>query len=640
MIRFTRNDRSLFVLALLALTTIMSLRGQENLIYNGPLTIGGYDGNAMYYYDLIKGDTILNGPFKLQRSNLGALLEKKDNTFSFKGNFQNGYPSNEWRFQFGEFQSDSLTEVVDYQYKINVNGTQQETKGSMVKGKPDGTWTFTKNKIKNSEVEETLFKSSIQFDRGMPQKSFRIENVEGTLIGRFLRDGLAHDEWTLYAKDEVDSSESWYFNNGRLLKIQKESEGKSQELPIYTKTFTNSKVINLDERYIKILKLSKIKDTSKVVAGRTPKLLAENASYYKKIDSIFSRLGKSEFLPEFKVKVPYYPLDSIERAQFDSILRYYRKSEKISSAFLGSTQLNILKLSDEQALSLYTTLDTIAKEFISPMGRLVDYHNQDILSFVPQKALLSHVWPNGFTSKEILIGLKTTPSEFSGLSIACVAQMAKHTAQTLDSIQLVLSAKLAKEKREQEFIALEEQMIVQIKNLNKLIDSANTTLPPDLLNALKNIKRVADKNLTAYSNMIEQEAKLDLGRNLVNCFDHLEQLEKAILKLPKQKKEITAAYQDQIWNPFMANLMKEDVKKRITNSYRKVWLPYLLQRVTTELDCNNVTELVNLFSKTHERMLAMREEETKRLERKLKREQDPLVIQELFNLESMSFEDQ
>lgn len=608
------------------LTGLTKTYGQEDLIYSGPLTVSSFQGNARYHYKIVDGDTLLNGSFQMQRSNLDALLKEKDSTFLFTGDFTNNFPNGDWRFQFGEYQSDSLTEVIGYQYKLNVNGTQEEAKGSMVMGKPDGLWVFIQNRIKNSEIEETLFKSTVQFDKGVPQKNFQIENVKGTLVGRFLRDGLAHDEWTLYSKDEIEAVQSWYFTDGRLIRIKKEVAGDIQEVSFYQKSMSNLKVINLDERYINILQLQqKIGDTSKLLVEGIPQLLAENASYYKKIDTIFSALSKSTFLPEFKVKVPYYPMDSLEKIQFESIKKNYTRLRKVSDSFLDNTQLNILKLSDQQALLLYNKIDTMTQNFIDPLQRLINYEKQDVLSFVPREVLLNKVWPGDLNQKGVN-------------NIALLSQTALSSMQTLDSIQTILDSKLAREKRQREFVALEERMIVQIKNLNNLIDSVGNTLSTELVKALKNINSLANSNLSSYSNMTALDEKLLLGQNLVLCFDSLEQLEKVILKLPSQKQEITTAYQDRIWNPFMANLMNEDVKKRITNAYHKIWLPYLLRMVTSELNCGNAEELVILFSKTHERMLEMREEDTKKLERKLKREQDPLEVKKMLNLQTTALE--
>ncbi|WP_281540237.1 hypothetical protein [Maribacter aestuarii] len=62
--------------------------------------------------------------------------------------------------------------------------------------------------------------------------------------------------------------------------------------------------------------------------------------------------------------------------------------------------------------------------------------------------------------------------------------------------------------------------------------------------------------------------------------------------------------------------------------------------MSNDLSCDNAQELVHLFKSTHVRMLALRTEETKKLERKLKRVEDPLVIKELFNLQMTNIEEE
>ncbi|WP_289644634.1 hypothetical protein [Maribacter aestuarii] len=568
MIHILKYDGSVLLTLFFALWSTVSVLGQEDLVYNGGLKVGSYEGNAMYYYKVVDGDTVLNGPFRMERSNLGALLEKKDSTFSFSGNFRNDYPTGDWRFQFGQFKSDSLTRVEGYQYKINVSGIQQESNGSMVNGKPDGNWTIVKNKIEDSEIEKTLFKSNIEFDKGIPQKSFQIEDGESTLVGRFLRDGLAHDEWTLYSKNDIGAVESWYFTNGRLTEIRRGKEGESQRISIYPYTLSSAKIINLDKRFIALLALQQ-KTEEDISSSAISKLLGENASYYQEIDSILSTLGKSKFLPEFKVQVPYFPLDSLERELLSSLKVNHAQAEKISRSFLEDTQLNILKLSDNEANILYNAIDSIRVKLVEPIGELVSYEKKAILPYVSRKRLMSKIWPNGFPSDIHLKAIDAASAELEEVSLSSTNMIAEYTVQSLDSITKILNAKLLLERRQQEFIALEEQMIAQIKSLNALLDSVNTQLPKDLLDALKNIKSVADTNLSSYSNLKDPEAKLALGRILVDCFMHLEELEKAVLALPGQKDEIITTYQDEIWNPFMANLMKEDVKKELQTPIKR-----------------------------------------------------------------------
>ncbi|MBM1107132.1 hypothetical protein JQC67_13345 [Aurantibacter crassamenti] len=631
---------SFFLFLLFSTTSI----GQEKQKFSGPIEIGNYSGIAKYQYFVSENDTILDGAFEMQKSNLGDLLTNADETFSFTGQFKNNHANGLWNFDFGEFKSDSLTEVIGFQYKINISGLQEKAKGNLKMGKPDGLWHYSRNQIKNSELLETLFESSIEFDNGIPQKSFKIKNTEGTVVGRFLRDGLAHDEWTFYSEKQLGNTESWFFTNGELQKISTVTNEQSDEIKLSKVNNASKTIINFDSRYIKLISLTD-NGAQKILANASeiPNLLAENAEYYKKLDTILSSLGEAAFLPEFKVKVAYYPLDSLERKNLHAISESYKRSDSISTSFLTDTQLNILKLSDEEANYYYAVIDSISKQYLHPIKEILKLNDDNILEYVDRNFLVQHVLPNGFPSKEINIILSEGVSKsfsdstaksftFSEKSLSGILQMTKYAESSLNSIEKVLEPKLAKERRQQEFIAIEEQMISQIKNLNGVIDSVDSKFPKELISALEQIKSVANKNLSKYSNMQNLEEKLDFGQHLTNCFTHLEQLEKEILTHPTKNQEIVEHYQDQVWNPFMANLMTEEIKKRITGAYRKVLEPYLINEVNTNLDCTNAATLLDLYKATHERMLTLRDEDTHKLERKLKREQDPKMVLELMNI--------
>ena len=225
-----------------------SVYGQEKLRYTGPFQVAGFVGEVDYTYQIIDGDTLLQGPFSMKRSNLDALLDQKDKTFSFTGAFENGFPNGPWNFQFGEFESDQKTEVVGFQYLVNVDGTQHEAQGDILMGRPNGVWTVSEQRIEDSEVKETLFQSRIAYNNGVPQQSFRIEGEQSTLVGRFLRDGLAHDSWTLFGEE---NTETWSFNNGVLSQIQLDDT----TIAVFKGPFKTARTINLDKRFSKILKL-------------------------------------------------------------------------------------------------------------------------------------------------------------------------------------------------------------------------------------------------------------------------------------------------------------------------------------------------------------------------------------------------
>jgi len=120
----------------------------------------------------------------------------------------------------------------------------------------------------------------------------------------------------------------------------------------------------------------------------------------------------------------------------------------------------------------------------------------------------------------------------------------------------------------------------------------------------------------------------------------MNRLANTIATLPEKAITIQEKYTDRIWNPFMANLMDEAVKKRITTAYTKILVPYYLKMAQEETDCGNVDELTQLIKATNERMLTLRDEDTSKLERKLKRIKDPNAILRLFDLPTFSKDNQ
>ena len=638
----------LLKISLCLFTFFVGFYGQSQIRqpYSGPFQLESYTGNANYTYKLVDGDTILDGTFQMKRSNLEALLQKSDSSFSISGNFSNDYPNGDWRFQFGEFKSDSTTQVVDFQYKLNVDGVQNEALGNIAMGKPDGQWQFNINQIKNSEIAQVLFKSTIQFDNGVPQKSFQIQNENSTLVGRFLRDGLAHDQWTLYVEDDLDAVETWLFSNGLLKSIEYTENGQKNEITVYSTQPKNTKSITMDSRYFQILKVKASKEkNASVLEQKMNALLKENAKQYEKINVLLEELSESSsFYPDFKVQVGHYPLDSIEQVQLASIKDFQGQSKTIVDDFLGNTQLNILSLSDERANYLYEVVKAIFANYVEPLNKLVSYDKEEMVELVTRSELISNLWPNGLPGKELVLDISNAPTyigpnaeqyDFGKISMSSLEQIAAYSGNALEVITKELNAKLAIDKRQQEYQNIEEQLIQKRNELTSVVDSTQASISGEYSTALKNIQSFADTRLASYSNMQEGSPKLELGRKLVGCFDKLNALANSVAMQPQRSTEIEEKYLDAIWNPFMANIMNEEVKKRITASYRKVLLPYYLEQTSTALSCDNANSLIQAFDQTHERMLQLRDEETKKLERKLKREQDPLVVMQLFNLQPL-----
>ena len=642
----TNNNRRSLIgsLFLLFFAISESLFGQDTLSYNGEYEIANYRGEASFSYSIIEGDTIFQGAFSLQKSSLEKLLKQEDFTFSFKGNFSEGSPDGNWEFRFGEFSSGSESELVDFQYRISVNGVQEETSGTINRGKPHGQWTYSVDSIVKSEKAKNLFISTIEFEEGIPQKSFRIESNGNTLVGRTLRNGLAHDQWSLFSNDGMGALENWYFENGVLKKIEILSEEGNTSLDIYPEASENTQTIDLNRGFLNLVLIKSGQKSDQIQKGLFS-LITKNADYYSKINEILLELGPAEFSPSFKVIVEIYPFNELEINYLDSIDQKIEEAKSVCESILNNTHLNIEKLSDTETAFLYLVVDHFSSEYVTPIEKLVEYHKLQLLDALPREELISALWPQGLPSREInislgqeggsriYIGPDSDQYEFTGMDLFTIEQMTRYASSSLKTIQQSLGNQLTIEKQQQELSQIEDELFKQSNRIEQLVDTLKQRTSGPTRDALEAIRQFTLDNLSRFSAIEDKEERLALGTELLECLKKIEPLAEGLGALPGQWEEFQQLYKDDIWNPHMAVIMQEEVKRRIKSSYRKILIPALLTRVQTDLDCDNVGTYTELMESLYRRMIEMREEDTRKLERKLKRENDPREVLKLFNVE-------
>lgn len=617
---------------------------QVDLIYNGPFEVAGYQGSASFDFRILQSDSVFHGNFIMQKTDLKRLISSEDKTFYFKGRFKDDIPIGNWSLKFGAYKLGDSTVVNGYTYEVQVNGLQHEATGNMSDGKPDGRWLHIVNDIKNSKIVSTRFKSEITFEKGIPQRSFRLEDQDYILVGRFLRDGHAHDLWELYSTQNSASQEQWYFSDGVLNKIIINNDEGSDTLMVFDNGIQNTALVNLDNRYLNVINLrNKILNHSKGSLNSDIKiLLDENAQYYQRINDIISGLGKSEFMPEFKVKLEHMPLSDQELTAINSIINTYEKADVISKSLLESSQLNILKLADEDVLFLMSALEKIDNDYLKVIGSIIDFKNNSILEYIPREGIIpglidpkaeievTYAMGDNTLTKGFL-GAERNKYTFNSGGLSEVAKLAEYTYHCVDSIQNALDKRLKIEEREQRLIEIEEQLIFQFKALNQSIDSLQLNTTGSYSSALKGIRAAAKEELSAYSAKPGLDGKAVEASMLTRCFLHMDSLAIAIAKQPQQWEVIKEKYTDQVWNPFTSTVMDEELKVNITKAYRDVLMPYILNQAAN-ITCENVPALERFITSANQRMVEMLGEETAQVERKLRKEKDVDAVISLFKI--------
>jgi hypothetical protein len=219
-----------------------------------------------------------------------------------------------------------------------------------------------------------------------------------------------------------------------------------------------------------------------------------------------------------------------------------------------------------------------------------------------------------------------------GTDLEVLLSLSAYTVASLQDIEEQLGPRLAQQKREQQQVYLEEQLVDHLGRLTRQTDSLKQNAPEAVVSTLDAIRAEADRLVTVYSNSVEVADKTEMAEDLADCLKDLGALAQAVGALPTQDADIKETYTDQIWNPFTATIMDESVKKRITGAYRDVLLPFILEQIQTNPGCETAGKWTHILGVAYERLLELRDTDTAKLERKLRRERDPQSVLELFDL--------
>ena len=640
-----KNLPRLVILVVIALMMdCLSLLAQFQ--YSGAYRLGSLRGMGEFSY-LLKGrDTIFQGPFELEH---GSLEEPagSEGYFLVKGAYSEDVPTGEWMLRFGQFSPTGSISLDDYRYEVRLNGVLHQVGGEILNGQYQGKWIHQVQEIQNSEPGRQLFRSEVQFEAGIAQLAVQMEKLDQVLLGRFLRNGLAHDVWSLYANQK--QVEHWHFKEGLLERIVLSPGKTGSEFSVFSNVPESLKIINLDARYIALLEAYlKVYNRNYEIKGSTiANLILDNSGYYTDVDEVLRHRRQYAHPIPFQVKVPYQPMLSNQLKDLEQIRASLAQIDSLSEIARSSSSVNIAKTIDDDVSYWQATIESLSSEFLRPVRTLIEYDDQEILDFIPKAPLWEFLWPKGSVTEDLAIKYevhgneRTRPyaialppiSEPKPGPISSIVQMTNSILVQIDSISGLLQSRARPTEGGDRLAAAEKQIIDITRSIDSLLDSSKVVGAAH--QALVGIQSQARQEVLKYSTLTDIDDKEVQVLATLTCLIDMKDLAQQINLIPIRWQLIQTAYTDQVWNNFTSTVMSEEVKKRITRSFRDVIVPYLLERVANDLSCENAEPLAKSFRQSYEKMHELRLKETTKLERKLKKANDPKIIMTLLDLDSV-----
>jgi hypothetical protein len=624
-------------------------------VYSGEYTLkNGYSGHSTHEYKFVQQKKVLHGPFTFQ-SDSSYSFEDEDILQSriFKGNYRDGIPNGLWQILESELQKsgDAIYDGENIVYQVR--GNQKKWSIPYQNGETSGRIDYHHLTIENGQVKDTLFSASASVSENQMFGEITSYDKRNHLTFYSNEQGFFDQTYTFTSNSKFKDTR--LFDNGFIRQHQIAIKGQEIQLQYIDFLHQNEDLATVqftcqDELY-KTLSYFARKELYNIHNKAYEKdWLMEEKSFLDQSlsrliqvndEGIWNYLDGAQTVSSPVMQLKRVELDSQQKASLDSIQYTILALQKGLDYYLKDAQVEFNRYMSDSAAYHYAAFEEIQR-FLSTSMELHRFINSERLSFIDFRHAIHLLFkPYTFQStilydyndkehkKTIATPEKFDYTDFNLRRYNTYLSEVYALFETLDK-----SIRKAVEQNIQNLsIAEKEQKLIRYKDtIVDLFRPENTKMNEfhrkygERISAFisTDIKRYAA--LPVSERILEIDNRLTCYENHLLAYNELEKLETRVIQL----KEL---YTRTIWNAFTFTEMDEIVKERVYNAYRNILLDFVLENMFSAPSCGNLEGKLDNFARIYRRMLVLRDQDTKEIERKLKRINNPAMILEILEIE-------
>ena len=619
----------------------------------------GMKGEVSYHFQIKNRDTIWNNGFEFNKSIKDSSDQKQLNGIHIAGNFKNGYKDQKWDFSSKQLTPSQDISINGYYLKYLSNGTENSVNAYFTNGNASRKWESKTVNITNSKIDDTLFLAQSFFDNNHFSGDFYSVKPGIRIIGQTDDDGFFHGEWIFEFdnKELKKIKEVRTFEKGILVDHTIEKDGEKYNIKHVglDKTFDEDEVwveIEADSDFFDIIFQTNFgKEKKDDTSELTDRIIQESNTFLKQSiisfvksedKAIWSITEDSNIkLPLLKIKK--YAYTEEEKNLIDSALRNIHKSKTIVNNYLKDPQVELNKHSYKE-LALYYEIYSEYIDEIIKLEKVFNLFNLPSYEYINREKIMPYIFEEIHYPSEVTFEfkdeIKKEVIEFPE-NLKVEDATIKSLAQHANEILILLKAKLElvepiieRNRKRFEIEDKEKELLLYRDSIKTLFSN---TLEDENFNSLHH--RYGENIISYSSNQFKEYAKLpieervEITDKLLNCLRRFIESYNQFTKLQEQTERIKEEYTRVVWNPFTFTDMDEIVKERVYNAYSKDLIPFLLDDLKNNITCNKIELRLQNFTKVYEKMMVLRNQDTKEIERALRRVHDPKKIIEILSLE-------
>lgn len=600
-------------------------------------------------------DSMFVGDFEFYTTFKNEDPFKTKTSLTYQGEYAKDLKTNLWSFSYKTLKALENFKERNYQLNLMTSGKEFILTANFLNGLANDEWNAEERLFENSEVKKTIYTIDAVFKDSKMVNALKADFPDLDIEIGFDDEGYADGDWIFsHELDGINIKDIMSFQNGIFKNRKLEVAGKTinvEQLGLDPNSEKNTS-IGYDKGMDEVLKLVYFNLNNEDISQTVfQKINHKSLSHLDKILKIFKNHQGIDIWQNFKgseeliiglFKIEKHPLSTTEKSQIKDVVKKIKDTDQKIDHILNNSYLEIGKLNYEE-LNIQESILDVYKNYVYRLKPLFDKLNTKEIEYINRRAILPEWLPEQNFPESITYrfkeeefskaynfpkSIKTSEIDISSISKLVNKIYADILASEKKSNEIFkkLSKKEALSDREKEFVDLKKKLIALYKNENS---KAEYNSYHEVVSS--NFIQIVNDQFRAFANLDidEKEQQID---DYLDCYKSLEDAYKKIEELPLRLNRVDELYSRTTFDPFMMADMTERLKSRIYNAFEDFLLPYIIDNLKTAQSCHEVEKALQLFDNTYKRLVVLIDEDTKELEKLLKRERNVQSIMEALNI--------
>lgn len=636
------------------------LLAQDLKSYEGTYQFNGVEGEAKFNYELnSSNESIFQGDFIFESSSKGSFSKNIFKKKVIKGKFELNKKVGQWNY-LDELHQVTLDEVIDFKVLSSLESQQTKIVGNYKDGLPSGKWTVEESSFEGEKLKKTTQSDAIFFKNGeiineLQYKTFKGEKTE-FLRGKLLAGGLLHGELAMvYEAEGKLISETRNYERGFLLGLVKRDILSDEVIDevIFFDTINKLKKLEngiqngyriadevfgityrdgyLDDGYEYLAQVQ----GNQFLESFLKKLLKNEEAYINpQGDLIRSPIHTKRFV---------YELSRADKKSIEEMPSRYRENKKKISDYLGKSTLNLLKNKSESTLLAYRYLQLQADN-LNRLENLFSQVESKKIQFLDVESLFRNYFewigkPDSiqevYRDQQISEVVSYPSAEASTQLIQTLQGFLRDQSTQLEKRFSLFDEALQVERNSTELLNLSQQIESYTEKVRSIYSdeavkrSRGASVAGSIFdNILINQLRALRTKFATDSEFVQKQNDAEV---ILNLLITTEDLLPAVKTLYSDFDQMDSLYQEEIFNPFTYTRYNQRVQERLFKSY-EILLDYYINQIQNSTDFNELHVWITKTQNLNQKMSEFRGQDTRRLEKRLNREKEPLKLESLLGL--------